>query len=71
MPGRPTVRILLHVFLRVGAVTCLVCNFQGLNFKLAIETILCMYHLSKMDFSIFSYVLPKLPRKPTKIRHNF
>ena len=58
MPGRPTVRILLHVFLRVGAVTCLVCNFQGLNFKLAIETILCMYHLSKMDFNIFSYVLP-------------
>ena len=56
MPGRPTVWILLHVFLRVGAVTCLVCNFQGLNFKLAIQTILCMYHLSKMDFNIFSYM---------------
>ena len=59
MPGRPTVQILLHVFLRVGAVTCLVCNFQGLNFKLDIQTILCttyqkwiltFFHMSYLNY---------------------
>ena len=70
MPGRPTVQILLHVFLRVGAVTCLVCKFEGLNFKLDIQTIICT--LIKNGFKTnFHMSYLKLPREPTKIRNFF